>query len=60
MPWIAFSYSHRDAELAFTEEALYNSMRVYKQALENGIESYLVGHSIKPVFRKYNWERYAS
>ncbi len=54
MPWIAFSYSHRDAELAFTEEALYNSMRVYKQALENGIESYLVGHSIKPVFRKYN------
>ncbi len=54
MPWVAVSYAHQDAELKQTLEAVYNALIVYKQALTNGIETYLNGPSIKPVFRQYN------
>ena len=54
MPWIALSYAHGDQELAKTKKALRKSFKVYKKALNNGVENYLVGDSIKPVFRKYN------
>ncbi|MHA1395364.1 MAG: glutamate-1-semialdehyde 2,1-aminomutase [Promethearchaeota archaeon] len=54
MPWIAVSYAHGDKELNKTFDAVENSLKVYKKALEEGIEKYLNGPSIKPVFRKYN------
>lgn len=54
MPWIALSYSHTSKELEITLEAVRNSLLVYKNALELGIEKYLKGSPIKPVFRKYN------
>jgi len=54
MPWIAVSYAHKDEELNYTFEALEKTMKVYKKALNEGIEKYLVGPSIKPVFRKFN------
>lgn len=54
MPWIALSYRHGDAELAATEHAIGRAFAVYRRALDEGIDAYLQGPAIKPVFRKYN------
>lgn len=54
MPWIAISYAHTDNELEFTLNAVRNSLSVYSKALNEGIENYLVGPAIKPVFRTFN------
>jgi len=54
IPWIALSYAHGDKELKKTKKALDKAFKVYKKALEDGVENYLVGDPIKPVFRKYN------
>jgi glutamate-1-semialdehyde 2,1-aminomutase len=54
MPWIAVSQSHGDAELNMTFAAVEKALRVYASALEGGVEKFLEGPEIKPVFRKYN------
>jgi glutamate-1-semialdehyde 2,1-aminomutase len=54
MPWIAISFAHRQDELDLTLDAVRNSLSVYSKALEDGIENYLIGPVIKPVFRTYN------
>lgn len=54
MPWIALSLSHGSLELEKTFEAVEASLKVYARALEEGVEKYLVGEPVKPVFRKYN------
>lgn len=54
MPWIAISYAHREEELRLTLDATRKALEVYKKALDEGFEKYLVGDPIKPVFRKYN------
>ena len=52
--WLSFSYRHGQKELKKTKDALYNSLKVYKEALLKGCNNYLIGNPIKPVFRKYN------
>lgn len=54
MPYVAISQSHGKEELEITTEALYNALKVVKMALENGVDKYLAGSAIKPVFRKFN------
>lgn len=54
MPWIALSYRHGKTQLEVTEDAIDKSFRVYRRAIEDGVEKYLQGAIIKPVFRKYN------
>ncbi len=54
MPWIAPSFSHGDKELELTMNAIKSALIIYKKALNDGVEQYLVGEAIKPVFRKYN------
>jgi len=54
MPWIALSYRHGEEELIVTEHALDQAFKVYRQALDQGVEKYLNGPAIKPVFRKHN------
>ena len=54
IPWIAVSLAHADAELAITIEAARKALKVYASALTDGVEKYLEGPEIKPVFRKYN------
>jgi glutamate-1-semialdehyde 2,1-aminomutase len=54
MPWIAISQSHGDDELAMTFTAVEKALRVYASALEDGVDKFLEGPEIKPVFRKYN------
>jgi glutamate-1-semialdehyde 2,1-aminomutase len=54
MPWIALSYRHGEAELKLTEYAIDKAFIIYRRALKEGVEEYLKGPVIKPVFRKYN------
>lgn len=46
-------FSHNEAELNHFMAAWEDSLPVYKQALDQGWESLLVGEAAKPVFRKY-------
>ena len=54
MPWIALSYRHGANELAITEQALEQTFKIYRKALDCGVDKYLSGPAIKPVFRKFN------
>lgn len=54
MPWIAQCYAHRDAELDLSLSAAHKALTVYRQALEQGVEKFLIGPAIKPVFRQFN------
>ena len=53
-PSFVVNYSHADEDIDRTVEACAGALQVYKAALENGIEGYLVGDSVKPVYRRYN------
>lgn len=54
MPWIALCQHHGDRELEITREAANNSLKVIAMALSEGVENYLHGPAVKPVFRKFN------
>jgi len=54
IPWVALSFSHKELELEHTLEATRKSLLIYKKAIDEGVEKYLVGEPVKPVFRKYN------
>lgn len=54
MPWIALSYRHGPEELELTSRALNEAFGIYRRALDEGVENYLIGPIIKPVFRKNN------
>ena len=54
IPWVALSYAHGENELEKTKIALEKTFEVYKKAVDEGYEKYLVGNPIKPVFRKFN------
>lgn len=54
IPWIAQSFAHGDAELKLTLDAAEKSLKIYKKALSEGIDKYLQGPAIKPVFRTHN------
>jgi len=53
-PSFVVSFSHSDADIERTAEAVYDAHVVYRQALDNGIDKYLEGRPVMPVNRKYN------
>ena len=46
-------YSHTKADVNYFAEAFNETLLVYRDALEKGIEKFLVGSIVKPVFRKF-------
>lgn len=54
MPSLVVSYSHTDADIQQTVDAIGEALVVYRKALDEGIENYLVGRAVAPVFRTYN------
>ena len=52
--FISICYHHSNLNLEQTKHALKSAFKIYKIALKKGVKKYLVGPSIKPVFRKYN------
>jgi len=53
-PSFVVSFSHSDVDIERTAEAVYAAHRVYRKALDEGVEKYLEGRPVKPVFREYN------
>ncbi len=53
-PSLVVSFSHRDEDIQQTVEVIAEALGVYRRALEEGVEKYLVGRAVKPVFRKLN------
>jgi glutamate-1-semialdehyde 2,1-aminomutase len=53
-PSFIVSYSHSDADIDFTIEAVAGALNVYRRALEDGVEAHLMGRPLKPVYRRYN------
>jgi len=54
IPYISISFSHGTKEVDETIAALEQVCKVYKKALEENIDHYLIGSPVKPVFRRYN------
>ncbi|MCB9025432.1 MAG: glutamate-1-semialdehyde 2,1-aminomutase [Bdellovibrionaceae bacterium] len=54
MPWIAFCREHKEEELQITLDACDHALNIYSQAIEFGVDKFLIGDAIKPVWRKYN------
>ncbi len=54
MPSLVVSFSHSDADIDRTIEAIGEALQVYRRALEDGVDRYLIGRPVKPVFRKFN------
>ena len=53
-PSFVVSFSHTDEDIDRTIQAVAEALIVYRKALENGVDQYLVGKSVKPVMRKYS------
>lgn len=54
MPYIAICYEHKEEEISKTLEATRKAMQVVADAMNGNINDFLLGQTIKPVFRKYN------
>ncbi len=54
MPSLIVSYSHSDADVDHTIQAFGEALGVYRRALDEGVEKYLVGRPSNIVFRKFN------
>jgi len=54
MPSSIVSYSHSDQDINETIEKMAEAMVIYKKALEEGVDNYLIGKPVAPVFRKFN------
>ena len=54
MSWIAVSLSHGETELALTFDAARKALEDYAKAIDDGVDKYLEGPVVKPVFRKFN------
>ncbi|NKB20014.1 MAG: glutamate-1-semialdehyde 2,1-aminomutase [Alphaproteobacteria bacterium] len=52
--YITPSWSHGDAELNATIEAVRKALVIYAQGLEDGWKNLLIGDPVKPVFRAFN------
>lgn len=53
LPSLVASFSHTDADIDRTISGIHEALAVYRKALDEGIEQYLIGRPIKPVFRPY-------
>jgi glutamate-1-semialdehyde 2,1-aminomutase len=53
-PSFVVSFSHTDADIERTAEAVYEAHVIYRKALDEGIGKYLEGHPVKPVNRRFN------
>jgi glutamate-1-semialdehyde 2,1-aminomutase len=51
---LVVSYSHSEHDIDRTCEALYEVMQIYRKALDQGLDKYLQGRPVKPVFRARN------
>lgn len=53
-PSLVVSYSHTDSDIDRTIEVFHEALGIYRKALDDGVEKYLIGRPVKPVWRKFN------
>jgi glutamate-1-semialdehyde 2,1-aminomutase len=53
-PSLVLSYAHKAADIDQTIAIFDAALLVYRQAIEEGIEKYLEGEAVQPVYRKWN------
>jgi glutamate-1-semialdehyde 2,1-aminomutase len=53
-PSFVVSFSHNDADLEQTADAVYVAHAIYRKALDEGSDKYLEGRPVKPVNRRHN------
>jgi len=53
-PSLVVGYCHTDADIDRTVEAIDGALAIYRRALDDGPERYLVGRPSKVVFRRHN------
>ena len=53
-PSLVVSYSHTNSDIDLTIEAFHEALFVYRKALEEGAEKYLIGRPSKIVYRRFN------
>jgi len=53
-PSFVVSYSHSDADIDRTAAAVFDAHVIYRKALDEGIDKYLEGRPVKPVYRRFN------
>jgi len=51
---LVISYSHSDEDIDRTVEIIHAALGVYRNAIEQGIERYLIGRSVKPTIRRFS------
>jgi glutamate-1-semialdehyde 2,1-aminomutase len=52
-PSFVVSYAHSEADIDRTTEVIERALRVYRKALDDGVERYLVGPPVKPALRRF-------
>ena len=52
-PSFVVSYSHTEADIDRTVDAVADALVVYARALEDGVDRHLEGWPVKPVFRRF-------
>lgn len=53
-PAFVVSYSHSDSDIDRTIDIVGEALSIYRKALSEGVEKYLEGRAVKPVFRPYS------
>ncbi len=53
-PNLVLSYAHSDEDIDRTVEVINEALIIYRKALNEGIEHYLEGRPVQPVYRKKN------
>jgi len=53
-PSLIVSFAHTDKDIDHTVERIADSLYIYRQAIDEGIEKYLISRPVKPVIRKFN------
>lgn len=48
------SYSHSDADIDRTAQAVHDALEIYRKALDGGVAHFLNGRPVQPVNRRYN------
>jgi glutamate-1-semialdehyde 2,1-aminomutase len=54
MPSLVVSYSHTDEDIDRTIGAIDGALSVYRQALDGGVERFLIGRPSEPAMRSHN------
>jgi glutamate-1-semialdehyde 2,1-aminomutase len=52
MPSLVVNFSHADADVRRTIDAVAASLEVYRSALADGVADHLIGRPVQPVFRR--------